>query len=91
MPPRLKIFGISHSSTRLIERRLCSVSDLLSHAKVASALLVIVVVFTDCSMFGPYEEYREEQGRTVYRSADQTTASDVDTMRAASQQKVPGE
>ena len=66
-------------------------SDLLSQGKRAAALLIFAFVFTGCGMFGPYEEYREDQGRTVYRSADHTPP-DPDTMRpAVSQQKVPGE
>ena len=49
----------------------------------------IALVLAGCSWLGPAEEYREESGRTVYRSADHS--SPPDELPANKPNKVPGE
>jgi hypothetical protein len=55
----------------------------------AAVTALSVVFFSGCGFLGPNEEYRQEKGRTVYRTANHS--GEEESPSTLSQKKVPGE
>jgi len=57
---------------------------------ILSALAILVtVLLSSCSWFGPAEAYKSERGRTTYRAAEENPATGPEVTPAP--QKIPGE
>ena len=87
MPPPRKIYDISHSLRAGADR--VQVPQGLRWSRLAGAVIIgfMSLMMTGCGT-GSNEEYREERGRTLYRSADHSGNEEPPSLP---QRKVPGE
>ncbi|HEY6070860.1 MAG TPA: hypothetical protein VIU85_05740 [Chthoniobacterales bacterium] len=55
--------------------------------KSITVALTTIMLFAGCEWFGAAEKYKTDEGRTTYRSADESSPDEVRPIA----QKIPGE